>query len=144
MHLHVRLPDYCSPALSHASGRAVRIKLASVQPSGSFKLRGTGFACQEHARRGVKSFISSSGGKAGIAVAYAGRELDILVTVVVPETTSPRACRLNLEMDADVLVHSASWQEENGLALSMQGDGVALWLFKRSRHLHLFCRERRD
>jgi len=125
MPLHVRTPAYCSPALSRASGRAVWIKLESLQPSGSFKLRGIGFACQEHARRGVKRLVSSSGGNAGIAVAYAGRKLDIPVTVVVPETTSQMACRLISEMDADVLIHGASWQEANDLALSMQRDGDA-------------------
>lgn len=98
------------------------LKLESLQPSGSFKLRGIGLACQEHAKRGVKRFVSSSGGNAGIAVAYAGRELDIPVTVVVPETTSPRACRLISDMNADVLIHGASWQEANERALSMLCD----------------------
>lgn len=125
MSLHVRTPTYCSPFLSRASGRKVWLKLESIQPSGSFKLRGIGLACQEHAKRGVKRFVSSSGGNAGIAVAYAGRELDVPVTVVVPETTSPRACRLISDMNADVLVQGASWQEANERALSMLGDSDA-------------------
>lgn len=125
MSLHVRTPTYLSSALSRASGRTVWLKLESLQPSGSFKLRGIGLACQEHAKRGVKRFVSSSGGNAGIAVAYAGRELDIPVTVVVPETTSPRACRLISDMNADVLIHGASWQEANERALSMLGDSDA-------------------
>lgn len=125
MSLHVRTPTYHSSALSRASGRRVWLKLESLQPSGSFKLRGIGLACQDHARRGVRRFVSSSGGNAGIAVAYAGRELDIPVTVVVPETTSPRACRLISDMKADVLIHGASWQEANERALAMLGDSDA-------------------
>ncbi|KFC73896.1 putative L-serine ammonia-lyase [Bosea sp. LC85] len=125
MSLHVRTPTYHSSSLSRASGRTVWLKLESLQPSGSFKLRGIGLACQEHAKRGVKRFVSSSGGNAGIAVAYAGRELDIPVTVVVPETTSPRACRLISDMNADVLIHGASWQAANERALSMLGDNDA-------------------
>lgn len=125
MSLHVRTPTYLSSSLSRASGRKVWLKLESLQPSGSFKLRGIGLACQDHARRGVKRFVSSSGGNAGIAVAYAGRELGIPVTVVVPETTSLRACRLISDMNADVLIHGASWQEANERALAMLGDSDA-------------------
>lgn len=125
MSLHVRTPACYSPALSRASGRKVWLKLESLQPTGSFKLRGIGLACQHHARRGTKRFVSSSGGNAGIAAAYAGRELGIAVTVVVPETTSARARRLISDMDAEILVHGASWQEANEHTLAMLGDGDA-------------------
>lgn len=117
--LHVRTPACYSPALSRASGRKVWLKLESLQPTGSFKLRGIGLACQHHARHGAKRFVSSSGGNAGIAAAYAGRELGIPVTVVVPETTPTRARRLISDMDAEILVHGASWQEANEHALAM-------------------------
>lgn len=123
--LHVRTPACYSPALSRASGRKIWLKLESLQPTGSFKLRGIGLACQHHARRGAKRFVSSSGGNAGIAAAYAGRELGIPVTVVVPETTPARARRLISDMDAEILVHGASWQEANEHTLAMLGDGDA-------------------
>ena len=38
--------------------------------------------------RGAKAFLSSSGGNAGMAVAYAGKKLGIPVKVVVPETNN--------------------------------------------------------
>lgn len=119
MSLHVRTPTCYSLALSRASGRKVWLKLESLQPTGSFKLRGIGLACQHYASSGVKRFVSSSGGNAGIAAAYAGRELGIPVTVVVPETTPPRARRLISDMGADILIHGASWQEANEHALAM-------------------------
>lgn len=119
MSLHFKTPTYPSAALSNASGRNVSIKLDSLQPSGSFKIRGVGHACEEHARRGVKRFVSSSGGNAGIAVAYAGHALGIPVTVVVPETTSARARDIISDMGANLMIHGASWQEANDLALSM-------------------------
>lgn len=122
--LHVRTPTCYSLALSRASGRKVWLKLESLQPTGSFKLRGIGLACQHHARH-AKRFVSSSGGNAGIAAAYAGRELGIPVTVVVPETTPARARRLISDMDAEILVHGASWQEANEHTLAMLGDGDA-------------------
>lgn len=119
MPLHFKTPTYLSASLSKACGRNVSIKLDSLQPSGSFKIRGIGLACEEHARRGVKRFVSSSGGNAGVAVAYAGRQLGIPVTVVVPETTSERAQQTISNLEAQVVVHGASWQEANDLAMSM-------------------------
>ena len=90
-----------------------------MQPTGSFKIRGIGLACQELLRRGARRFISSSGGNAGIAVAYAGRHLSVPVIVVVPETTTERAKALIRQEGAQVVVHGASWQGANALALDM-------------------------
>jgi len=95
------------------------LKCDALQPSGSFKLRGIGAACEEYASQGKSRFISSSGGNAGIAVAYAGRQLSIPVTVVVHETTTPRAKALIEQEGASVVVHGASWMEANALAQSM-------------------------
>jgi L-serine/L-threonine ammonia-lyase len=117
--LHIETPLIESQALSIYSERSVWLKLDALQPPGSFKIRGIGYACQEYARRGAIRFISSSGGNAGIAVAYAGRHLAIPVIVVVPETTTERAKKLIRQEGADVIVHGTSWQEANALALSM-------------------------
>ncbi|MFP3527425.1 pyridoxal-phosphate dependent enzyme, partial [Pantoea sp. SIMBA_072] len=62
------------------SNKAVSLKREALQPSGSFKLRGVGALCEAHVRHGKKRLVSSSGGNAGIAVAYAGRKLSIPVT----------------------------------------------------------------
>lgn len=120
--LHIQTPLLESRPLSKQAGCTVFIKLEAMQPSGSFKLRGIGAACAEHARRGATRFISSSGGNAGIATAYSGRRLGIPVVVVVPETTSEQAKNLIKLEDAQVIVHGGSWQEANDLALSMVGD----------------------
>lgn len=117
--LHIETPLFESQAISIQSGRSIWLKIEALQPPGSFKIRGIGFACQEYARRGAKRFISSSGGNAGIAVAYAGRHLAIPVVVVVPETTTERARQLIQQEGAQVIVHGASWQEANALALTM-------------------------
>lgn len=94
----------------------------ALQPSGSFKIRGVGLACQEYYKNGARSFVSSSGGNAGLAVAYAGRLLGISVRVVVPETTSKRAIDLLRLEQAEVIVHGTSWQEANPLASTMVGE----------------------
>jgi L-serine/L-threonine ammonia-lyase len=94
----------------------------ALQPSGSFKLRGIGHACAVYAGRGARRFVSSSGGNAGIAAAWAGRRLGLPVLVVVPETTSARARELIAREGADVTVHGASFQEANAMAMSLLGE----------------------
>lgn len=117
--LHIETPFFESRPLTLQAGRTVWLKLEAVQPTGSFKVRGIGLACQEYFRRGARRFISSSGGNAGIAVAYAGRRLCVPVVVVVPETTTERAKALIHQEGAEVMVHGSSWQEANSLALSI-------------------------
>ena len=75
--LHIQTPLIMSTAMSRYSGRPIYLKMEALQPSGSFKLRGIGHACEFHYRRGVRLFLSSSGGNAGIAVAVAGRRLGV-------------------------------------------------------------------
>ena len=121
MTLHIHTPLIESRPLSLAAGCNVWLKLDALQPCGSFKLRGVGHACEVHQARGAKQFISSSGGNAGLAVAYAGRKLGVPVTVVVPETTTERARQLLRLEDAKVVVHGSSWQEANALAQTLIG-----------------------
>lgn len=117
MPLHLETPLLESRPLSQVSGRPIWLKMDALQPPGSFKIRGIGAACEHHARSGKRRFVSSSGGNAGIAVAYAGRCLSIPVSVFVPETASDRAKSLIRQEGAEVFVHGASWQEANERAL---------------------------
>jgi L-serine/L-threonine ammonia-lyase len=119
MPLHLQAPLFESGAMSARDGQSVWLKMEAMQPPGSFKIRGIGFACEEYVRRGATRFISSSGGNAGIAAAYAGRRLGVPVLVVVPETTTERAKELIARENAQVIVHGASFQEANALAQSM-------------------------
>jgi len=121
MKLHIETPLLESRALSVSAGRPVWIKLDALQPPGSFKIRGIGHACETYLNRGAGRFVSSSGGNAGLAVAYAGRQLGVPVTVVVPETTSDKAKALLRLEKAEVRVEGASWQEANAFAQSLIG-----------------------
>lgn len=125
MPLHIETPLVASRPLSLASGREVWLKLDALQPPGSFKMRGIGHACETYRARGARRFVSSSGGNAGLAVAYAGRALGVPVTVVVPETTTRRAIELLRREAAEVIVHGASWQEANERAQSLLGEDDA-------------------
>lgn len=112
MPLHVETPLVEAPAFGRA-GQRVWLKLEALQPSGSFKLRGIGHACEVHAASGARRLLSSSGGNAGMAVAYAGSRLGLPVTVVVPQTTGERAKLLIRRFGGEVIVHGASWMEAN-------------------------------
>ncbi len=119
MPLHIQTPLLQSRPLSVLTNKTVWLKLEAAQPVGSFKIRGIGAVCETYAKQGKRRFVSSSGGNAGIAAAYAGRQLNIPVTVVVPETTTARAKALIEQEGADVIVHGASWMEANALAQSL-------------------------
>ncbi|PAT41630.1 serine dehydratase [Vandammella animalimorsus] len=119
MPLHIATPLLASPALSAAAGREVWLKLEAAQPPGSFKIRGVGLACETHARAGKRRLLSSSGGNAGMAVAYAGQRLGLPVTVVVPHTTSAHARQAIAQYGAEVVVHGRAWDEAHALAQSL-------------------------
>jgi L-serine/L-threonine ammonia-lyase len=122
MTLHIETPLIeSSGALAGRDGQRVWLKMEALQPPGSFKIRGIGFACEQYQRRGAKRFICSSGGNAGIAAAYAGRRLGVPVLVVVPESATEHAKDLILREGAELIVHGASFQEANALALGMVG-----------------------
>jgi L-serine/L-threonine ammonia-lyase len=94
-----------SQPLSAAAGTRVYLKLENTQPTASFKLRGIGLLCQRARAAGAKSLVSSSGGNAGWAAAYAARELGLKVVVVVPESADPHMqARIRAE-GAEVIVH---------------------------------------
>lgn len=112
MALHIATPLIASSAYATAQ-RTVWLKMEALQPSGSFKLRGVGHACEVRVREGARRLMSSSGGNAGLAVAVAGRALGVPVTVVVPQTTLERPKALIRREGAQVIVHGASWAEAN-------------------------------
>ncbi|MBW8891757.1 MAG: pyridoxal-phosphate dependent enzyme [Burkholderiales bacterium] len=118
MVIHLQTPLVESDAFG-IEGQRIWLKLEAVQPSGSFKLRGIGHACEVHASRGSKRFLSSSGGNAGLAVAYAGRRLGQPVLVVVPESTGEWPKTLIRRQGAELIVHGKSWMEANECLLSL-------------------------
>jgi L-serine/L-threonine ammonia-lyase len=114
--LHIETPLIESLPMSGKLPGRVWLKMDALQPSGSFKLRGIGHACRKYRSGGAEQFISSSGGNAGIAVAYCGRKLGVPVTVVVPETTGQSALQAIDQEGADVIIHGRTWQEAHDYA----------------------------
>lgn len=126
--LHIQTPLLYSITLSQMAGANIWLKMEALQPCGSFKARGIGHACTEYVQSGATQLISSSGGNAGLAVAYSGRKLGIPVTVVVPEVTPQRAIDLMRAEGAVVLVHGESWFEAHGKALTLAEKETAAYI----------------
>ena len=100
-----------SEPLSAIAERPVWLKMECDQPPGSFKIRGVGLHCQRLVEAGATHLVSSSGGNAGLAAAWAGARLGVPTTVVVPETT-PDWIRARIRTyGAEVVVHGAVWDE---------------------------------
>ncbi|OQS07597.1 hypothetical protein THRCLA_00376 [Thraustotheca clavata] len=129
MSLHVVTPVIESRVLSHLAKKKVYLKLDNCQPSGSFKLRGVGTACQRAVERGAVHLIASSGGNAGLAVACSAQKLGVPATVFVPEST-PQYMRTRLEIEGvTVKVSGKVWLEAHQAALnfmeSKTGENIA-------------------
>ena len=118
MPLHINTPLVKSAVLSSAE-RSIWLKLESLQPSGSFKNRGIGVACQHYVDEGAKQLISSSGGNAGIATAYCGQKLKVGVKVIVPENAPANAIQAIQSFGAEVEIHGSTWIEAHQKALSL-------------------------
>ena len=119
-----RLPPHTadpSAALETRTGCEVWLA-GAAQPSASFKLRGMGLAAERAVARGARGLVSSSGGNAGYAVAWAGRSLDVPVTVVVPTTTGNRMRKMIAEAGATVHVAGDAWDEAHAAAITLAAD----------------------
>jgi len=123
--LHIQTPLLMSRKLSEKVSGDVWLKMEAMQPTGSFKIRGIGHACRRLVERGSRELVSSSGGNAGLAVAYAGRHLGVPVRVIVPESTTERARDLIRREGAEVIVHGATWYEAHQHAMCLSARGAA-------------------
>ena len=67
--------------------RPVYLKLENLQPPGSFKIRGIGLTCLQAKEKGFQRLVGSSGGNAGLSLAYAAKELQMPATLFIPKST---------------------------------------------------------
>lgn len=123
--LHIETPLIESLSMSKEKDSKIWLKMETIQPCGSFKARGIGYACQKYVADGAKEIISSSGGNAGLAVAYSGRRLGIPITVVVPKTTKKRAIDLIKLEGAKVVITGDNWDAAHIHAMSLIKNEVA-------------------
>lgn len=74
-------PLLASASLSQIAGAQVYLKLETMQPTGSFKLRGATNALAGLAERGIGKVVTASTGNHGRAVAHAARALGMEAAV---------------------------------------------------------------
>ena len=104
----------------------VLLKLESLQVSGSFKARGALnkvlSLAPDVAARGL---VTASGGNHGLAVAYAGRVLDVPTTVYLPSHTSPAKAARIAAWGAAVVRAGDVWDDAHAAGLAhAERDGL--------------------
>ncbi|MEM9531001.1 MAG: pyridoxal-phosphate dependent enzyme [Pseudomonadota bacterium] len=92
------------------------LKMECDQPTGSFKIRGIGRLCRFAREQGAAAVVSSSGGNAGLAAAYAARELGMSCSVIVPETTPQLTVDRLGALGAQVRQEGRDWDAADALA----------------------------
>ncbi len=92
------------------------LKMECDQPTGSFKLRGMSRLVQQAKAAGADTIVSSSGGNAGLAVAYAAGKLALKCHVVVPETVPQLTLERLTALGAKVRQEGVDWSESDQVA----------------------------
>ena len=101
-------------------GRSVSVKVETVQPTGSFKVRG-GLAAvsatlEEDPGRAV---VASSAGNHGLGLAYAASKLGARVTVIVPTGASAAKVSALQQFDVRLVLHGEGYREAETHALEL-------------------------
>lgn len=128
LQLYDETPLIHSQFLKNTYKKEVFLKLEALQPTGSFKIRGIGKLCQHYKEKGVTHFVASSGGNAGVAVAYAGMKLGIPATVFIPKTSHQIYINEIKDYGAQVVVAGEVWDEAHQAALLFAADQKAAYI----------------
>ena len=126
---HLRpTPLQRSRALSSVARCQVFLKLESVQPIRSFKLRGALNKLSRLTAAGpVDSVITASAGNHGMGVAYAAAEFGVKATVFVPENANPLKVEAIRALGATVVHAGRQYSEAFDAALAEKArTGAAL------------------
>ncbi len=104
-------------------GRPVLAKLESLQPTGSFKVRGA-LAAIDAAHRDDPSgaVVTSSAGNHGLGIAHASMVLGVRATVVVPANASHAKVKKLREYDIELIQFGSSYDDAqtHGLELAQE------------------------
>jgi len=103
-----------------ALGDDVHLKLETLQPTGSFKVRG---ALAALSRAGGEAVITASAGNAGLGLAWAATALGVDATVVVAETASPAKIAALRALPVTLVCHGAGYDEAEAHALALAAEG---------------------
>jgi threonine dehydratase len=101
-------------------GGGISLKLETMQPTGSFKVRG-GLAAVSAtlADDPGREVVTSSAGNHGLGVAFAASKLNAKVTVVVPRHASAAKVSALQQFDVRLVLHGEGYSEAEAHALAM-------------------------
>ncbi len=101
-------------------GPSVSVKVETVQPTGSFKVRG-GLAAVSatHDVEPGRAVVAASAGNHGLGVAYAASNLGAQVTVVVPTGASAAKVSALQQFDVRLVLHGEGYREAETHALEL-------------------------
>ena len=114
-----RTPIVRSALLDRRAGRTVFIKAEALQRAGSHKARGAMNWFAAAATRGERldrGVVTASSGNHGQAVALAGREAGVPVTVVMPWTTNPLKVQATRAYGATIIQSGVDWTNRDEIA----------------------------
>jgi threonine dehydratase len=104
-------------------GAEVLAKLDSLQPTGSFKLRGALAALAALPSPGGR-VVGASAGNHALALVEAARRLGLPATVVVPRTAAPAKLAALRRRHADLVVHGDDYEQAERHALGLAAAGA--------------------
>jgi threonine dehydratase len=101
-------------------GTGVSLKLETMQPTGSFKVRG-GLAAVAAtlASDPVRAVVAASAGNHGLGLAYAASKLKAQVTVIVPRLASAAKVSALQQFDVRLVLHGEGYSEAEAHALDL-------------------------
>jgi len=117
-----RTPLVESAALSRITGTPVYLKLETMQPTGSFKLRGATNALADLAERGIMKVVTASTGNHGRAVAHAARALGMEAAVCMSALVPKNKVDAVSALGARVVIAGRSQDEAQAEALRLASE----------------------
>ena len=105
-----------------ALGPDVHLKLETLQPTGSFKVRGA-LAALAGAGPGAR-VVTASAGNHALGIAWAAAALGVRATVVVPETASPAKLAALDALPVEVVRHGRGYDDAEARAIALAADGA--------------------
>jgi threonine dehydratase len=110
-------------------GAGVTLKVETVQPTGSFKVRG-GLAAVAAtlAEDPGRAVVASSAGNHGLGLAYAASMLKAQVTVIVPRLASAAKVSALQQFDVRLVLHGEGYSEAEAHALDLVAQSGARYV----------------
>jgi threonine dehydratase len=125
-----RTPLLPSTWLSERLGGEVRLKLESLQVTGSFKVRGafTALGALDHGRGAPARVVTASAGNHGLALAFAARAAGLPCTIFTPAGAARAKLEAIARLGADLRPVARDYDEAERLALDEARSGRATFI----------------